>query len=486
MLAVTHSGRAFRITSAGVVTELPHTPALTPEAINTFPNDPAKYGFFAGKLVVGGEDDGMFYTLGPGDAAWTGPIDLGLNALSTRFKFAIEDLKIIRPNSNFYVVEEAFNTVYRASAADLAGFVNDLIVVEEIPSRLWRLHWDGSTFAVSPLATVNHGTDATYFEQGNFDEGDCAPTLAHLCGRVWGDTNCDGHEDAGEPGLVGVKVTLSDGSGPIGSMITGANGTYCFNGLTPGVYTVCVDTTTVPAGYTNSTPTCLTVGVPTTGLDNVDFGFCPPKACVGGDTCIGSNFNGTAIAGGNYIWFNSVLKPSGLGAGKVTIKFINQQITFTSNGVPYTLNVPDAVIVFDPAATTASTSFFGGQWHTTVPTGLSGNTFLSGFSFPVPVNMPGGTNPVTWCGKFQSDTPGVTVNWQWAAAVYNSTFGSDLSVLGVKPVDDNKASIYKNSDHAGVPENKKGAGPLGGARGGGGSNWTGSYSGTGKATPCVP
>jgi hypothetical protein len=27
--------------------------------------------------------------------------------------------------------------------------------------------------------------------------------------------------------------------------------------------------------------------------------------------------------------------------------------------------------------------------------------------------------------------------------------------LGVKPVDDNKASIYQNSDHAGTPENFK-------------------------------
>jgi hypothetical protein len=43
----------------------------------------------------------------------------------------------------------------------------------------------------------------------------------------------------------------------------------------------------------------------------------------------------------------------------------------------------------------------------------------------------------------------------------------------------------KNSDHAGTPENFK---PfvIGGARGGGGSNYTGLYSGTGKVTPCTP
>jgi hypothetical protein len=44
-------------------------------------------------------------------------------------------------------------------------------------------------------------------------------------------------------------------------------------------------------------------------------------------------------------------------------------------------------------------------------------------------------------------------------------------------VDDNKASQYLNSDHAGTPENFK---PYAtdGATGGGGSNYTGSYSGT--------
>lgn len=183
MLAVTHAGRVFRINSSGGITELPKPNVATPEAINTFPNDPAHYGVFAGKLVIGGEDDGKFYTIGPADAGWTS-WDFGLNSLTTRFAFSIEDLKIIRPNSNYYQTEEAFNTVYRASAADLAPFAGDLILVEEVPSRLWRMHWNGSTFEVSLLASVSHGSDATYFEQGNFDEGDCSTGGGVT--RTWG------------------------------------------------------------------------------------------------------------------------------------------------------------------------------------------------------------------------------------------------------------------------------------------------------------
>jgi len=202
--------------------------------------------------------------------------------------------------------------------------------------------------------------------------------------------------------------------------------------------------------------------------------------CTGGSS-ISSNFNGTPIAAGNYIWFNSVVKASGLGSKPVTLRLDASTITFTANSVPYTLNVPNALITFDPAVTQATTTFDNGTntWKTTVPSsGLAGNTFLSGLAFKVPTNFPGGIKPVTWNGTFTTDTPGISFQWKWGAAVYTS-FSSDYNALGVKPVDDNKASQYKNSDHAGTPENFKSF-VIGGARGGGGSNFTGSYSGTGS------
>jgi hypothetical protein len=85
---------------------------------------------------------------------------------------------------------------------------------------------------------------------------------------------------------------------------------------------------------------------------------------------------------------------------------------------------------------------------------------------------------VTWTATFSSDTGGIKVNWQWAAAAYTpaANFG-DYNALNVKPVDDPNQSAIRNSDHAGTPELNR---PFvtGGAMGGGGSNFTGSYSGT--------
>jgi len=207
-----------------------------------------------------------------------------------------------------------------------------------------------------------------------------------------------------------------------------------------------------------------------------------------GDICsISSNFNGTAIPVGDWIWFTSVLKVHGLGSAPVTIGFIGS-IQFSANGTQYVGPVPSALVTFSPFVTVATTVFSNGLWVTTVPlSGLAGNVFFDGFAVqaPMPSGFPGGIQPVTWQGTFFSLTPGITVQWQWAAAVYaNSAFGADYNQLGVKPVDDNKASVYQNSDHAGSPEYFKSY-VVGGARGGGGSNFTGSYSGTDSCIPVL-
>src|SRR5262249_53780935 len=81
------------------------------------------------------------------------------------------------------------------------------------------------------------------------------------------------------------------------------------------------------------------------------------------------------------------------------------------------------------------------------------------------------------------DTAGVTLKWQWSAAVYTN-FGADYNAFNVKPLDSNSATIYPNSDHAGTPEAFKSF-VVGGARGGGGSNFTGSYSATAAVIPTV-
>ena len=204
-----------------------------------------------------------------------------------------------------------------------------------------------------------------------------------------------------------------------------------------------------------------------------------PASLMNAQTCaITSNFNGTRIAGGNTVWFTSVFSAQGLGSQPVTINFSNSSITFTVNDVPQTVSVPDAQMTFSSDTTQATTYFDGTSWITNLQSsGLSGKDFVTAVAVQVPDGgWPGGIQDVSWNGSFTSTTGGINVKWQWAAAVYTQ-FGTDYSSLGVKPVDDNQGSQYQNSDHAGTPESFKQF-VTGGARGGGGSNYTGSYSGT--------
>src|SRR6185312_8647871 len=184
---------------------------------------------------------------------------------------------------------------------------------------------------------------------------------------------------------------------------------------------------------------------------------------------ISSNFNGTAIPGGDFLWFNSTLKAGSLGPSPVRIFLRSATIQFTAAGNSYSVSVPDALITFSSNTTSASTVFDPNknEWITTVPS----------------TGLPGSISSVTWSGTFYSDTSGVSINWQWAAAVYTS-FGSDYRTLGVKPVDDDSASQYHNSDHAGTPENYKSF-VTAGATGGGGTNFTGSYGATEWVSPII-
>src|ERR1041385_6624089 len=201
-----------------------------------------------------------------------------------------------------------------------------------------------------------------------------------------------------------------------------------------------------------------------------------PTPSVCGNSSISSNFNGTAINDSSTIWFNANASIKGVPSTGATITFDQSTITFTAGGTDYTVAVPAATITFSPGASGATTSFDPATgWTTTVPVDAGGNVFVSGVGFPLTTDLPGGINPVVWQGRFSSTAPGVTIQWKWGAAVYTS-FSTDLSMVGAKPVD-GSGSSYQNSDHAGTPESFKDF-VIGGARGGGGSNFTGSWSGT--------
>jgi len=197
-----------------------------------------------------------------------------------------------------------------------------------------------------------------------------------------------------------------------------------------------------------------------------------------------SNFNGRRINGGTYIWFNANFTASGVPSTGATINFTGSTIVLGDTG--QTLSAPNAQITFSPSASCASTTFdsITNTGMTTVPVSGSDEIFLDGLAFPVPAGFSstiGGS--VVWNGNFSSNVPGISVQWKWGAAVYTH-FTTDYNALAVKASHQNACGV-SNSDHAGTPEGTDSSTGesfkgfvIGGARGGGGSNFTGSWTGT--------
>src|SRR5260221_2294566 len=136
-----------------------------------------------------------------------------------------------------------------------------------------------------------------------------------------------------------------------------------------------------------------------------------------------SNFNGTPIAAGDVIWFNSNFTAKGVPSSGATLSFTNSTIQFTAEQ-PYNLAVPNGQVTFSPGAACASMSFdtLTNTFMITVPVSGDDEIFLTGLAFSVPAGF-GGSNgtvngPVVWNGTLSSSTPGITVQLELGAAAY--------------------------------------------------------------------
>ena len=104
---------------------------------------------------------------------------------------------------------------------------------------------------------------------------------------VFVDTDADGVQDAGEPGLGGVTLTLRrdvDNNGSfettVGTRFSAGAGTYQFDRLPGASYRVDV---TSPSGQTATTPDTVEALLnDSQAIDTADFGFAPPTASAGG------------------------------------------------------------------------------------------------------------------------------------------------------------------------------------------------------------
>ncbi|MGI9529257.1 MAG: SdrD B-like domain-containing protein, partial [Acidimicrobiia bacterium] len=161
-------------------------------------------------------------------------------------------------------------------------------------------------FEVTITDGVPSGMDPTYDEDGSDDETSVVTGLAvgdiHLTADfgymgtgsigdfVWIDLDADGVQDAGEPGIPDVDVTLTwygvdntlgGGDDVVLTTTTDIDGNYLFPNLPAGGYDVVIDTATLPAGVTQTfdadglvspDASSLVLGAGENNLDQ-DFGY---------------------------------------------------------------------------------------------------------------------------------------------------------------------------------------------------------------------
>jgi hypothetical protein len=155
LIVVTTSGGVWRITSGGAARQLASLNTHL-EGVTTIPNDPAKYGPWAGKILTGAEGQGRFYTIDPTTGA-TAPFSLGINP---------EDVDIVPPNENFFGVNFGDHQLMGAPASEFCDIRGDIVAAQESPGVLWNVHWNGTQFVTTNLAQVTQWEHVTFAPVG--------------------------------------------------------------------------------------------------------------------------------------------------------------------------------------------------------------------------------------------------------------------------------------------------------------------------------
>ena len=151
LIAVTTSGGVWQIDSLGASTKLAQISGQL-EGLITVPNDVAKYGPLAGKIIAGQETTGSLWTI---DAA-------GNTFQHTGIGVNIEDIDMI-VNENFFGMQFAQDAIFGAAASEFAPFVGDILLTQESvaggTSGLSRLFWDGTNLVTEQFGLAA-GSDA--------------------------------------------------------------------------------------------------------------------------------------------------------------------------------------------------------------------------------------------------------------------------------------------------------------------------------------
>jgi hypothetical protein len=189
--------------------------------------------------------------------------------------------------SDFRVTTSGTDLSQRVCVLVWRGTADATLTITETPgpgTRLDQVFVDNVLQSpLSPTVSVSVGAANGAFIIFKNVEAPIVPSSGKIGDFVWSDTNGNGIQDAGEPGIAGQMVTLSQGGSIVASVITDASGNYLFSGLAAGCYTVTVGTPTGmmpspsevgdPALDSNGSPAEVCLATDASVDLTIDFGF---------------------------------------------------------------------------------------------------------------------------------------------------------------------------------------------------------------------
>lgn len=144
------AGNVWRVSSGGMMTKLASL-GIHLEGVTTVPDNPAKYGPWAGKILAGAEQQGRVYAIDVrGNTTF---YELGINP---------EDIDLIPPDENFFGVDYGSQTIWTAPPSEFADKIGDVLIAQEDLGLLFHVRWTGTKFQVTRVAQVTQWEHVTF------------------------------------------------------------------------------------------------------------------------------------------------------------------------------------------------------------------------------------------------------------------------------------------------------------------------------------
>ncbi len=156
LIAAGDDGRIWRIDGTGTGTLVADLKVRL-NGLCAVPDDAARYGGLAGRILAGNEAGGRIYAVDQ-----TGAVRFWTVTDETGVRVDVEDIAMIASGENFYGIGFVTGALVASSADAFTALAGDILLTDRIPpdgdSGLYRLCWDSA--AVRPIAERIRATGA--------------------------------------------------------------------------------------------------------------------------------------------------------------------------------------------------------------------------------------------------------------------------------------------------------------------------------------